>query len=479
MPRIFSYQQQSEYSGTTDVKKLADKLIPSLEGPVINVIEKFPWTLTPINSPARNETPYIKLKEFYLLDSYINQLLKSYGLRTIQNNPVIDALGILSNLGVIRGLDDETQLYEGLYDHDNKTGFEYKFPYFENGQTNVNNWTQKSTYDMIVYYQQKLAPYTKANDMLQALPDLGAFNQLIPGLAGMRQALEQYTEIPQSAIDIYSGQGSLEDWIRVLGLGGTKMLPYVGPALSLYESASRMLVMVERASELINIALQSPMASLDSDPVIDKPTIWTSSQPRSFTVAFPLFNTSLFSDFDAEQTITRNWELCYLLAYQNSYNKRNLFTGLPPVFYEIEIPGIHYTKAGYVNSLNILNIGNTRALQLPIGKSGEKRTVNVPDAYFITMNLIDFFMPSKNFLDTLNNPTARNRVKTPFRGGRDLPPDQNQPPDWSIPPGTPGQFPGMPPIPDRWVQPPSGPGTGFPPNNRPPPPTFAPPRAED
>jgi hypothetical protein len=199
------------------------------------------------------------------------------------------------------------------------------------------------------------------------------------------------------------------------------------------------------------------MGNLQGDPVIDKPLIWTTSQPRNFVISFPLFNTDVFGDINAEKTITRNWELCYLLAYQNLYNKKNLYKGTPPVFYEIEVPGIHYTKAGYVNDLKILNIGNIRLLDLPIGSNGERRSVNVPDAYFVTMSLIDFFMPSKNFLDTINNPTARSRVKrssseTP---AQELPPPEEDLvfPDVGIPnfPGIPNpggsSFPGVPQLP--------------------------------
>jgi hypothetical protein len=303
-----------------------------------------------------------------------------------------------------------------MYDHTNPTGFSYKFPYFENGQTNINNWTQKSTYDTIVYYQQKLAPYVIAQEIQNNMQG-GPLNPT----TGLTDAvLGYYSGLPQAAIDFFgtTDDTSLQSWLDWLA-GGTSLAllgaakaadPY--GALDLYERATRTVTQVRRAAELIDIALKSPMASIDSDPVIDKPLIWSSSSPRSFVVAFPLFNTSLFGDFDAEQIITRNWELCYLLTYQNLFNKRNLYTGIPPVFYEIEIPGIHYTKAGYVNSLNIVNVGNTRKMKLPIGNSNESREVNVPDAYFVTMSLIDFFMPSRNFLETLNNSGARDRVKT-------------------------------------------------------------------
>lgn len=414
MPSVFKYKEDSVRVQGSD--KSARTLIPNEEGNVIDVVQKFPWTLTPRNSPARTETPYIKLKEFYLLDTYINQLLKSYNLRVISPSGTVfeqteDALKALTDLGIIATANDDRQLYEKMYDHINPTGFEYRFPYFESCQTNANTWTQKSTYDFIVYYQQKLASFNLfeelKDDDFGGYFDPGPFMTLVAGFYD--------PAVLNAGLNVIQGQPSWADWTVVtlasLQRATVGKLPGFGPALDIYDKVAKAYYEAKRKLELIDIALTSSMGNLEGDPVIDKPLIWTTSQPRNFVISFPLFNTDFLDDNSGEKTITRNWELCYLLAYQNLYNKKNLYKGIPPVFYEIEVPGIHYTKAGYVNNLKILNIGNTRLLNLPIGSNGERRSVNVPDAYFVVMSLIDFFMPSKNFLDSINNPTVRNRVK--------------------------------------------------------------------
>ena len=455
MPSVFKYKE--DWVNVQGSDKSARTLIPNEEGNVIDVVQKFPWTLTPRNSPARTETPYIKLKEFYLLDTYINQLLKSYNITAI--NPsgtafqqIEDALSELTDLGVIATANDDRQLYEKMYDHINPTGFEYRFPYFESSQTNVNTWTQKSTYDFIVYYQQKLASFNLFDELRS--DDFGGyfdptyFLNVVTGFFN--------PDVLNAGFNFIQGQPSTQD----LGtLGGASFqrasysrLPVAGTLIEVYEKVAKAYYEAKRKLELIDIALTSSMGNLQGDPVIDKPLIWTTSQPRNFVISFPLFNTDFLDDNSGEKTITRNWELCYLLAYQNLYNKKNLFKGTPPVFYEIEVPGVHYTKAGYVNDLKILNIGNTRLLDLPIGSNGERRSVNVPDAYFVVMSLIDFFMPSKNFLDSINNPTVRNRVKAsgdPYSG--------YSAPDDTIPDDLP-DFPSLPSFPTI----PGIPGFGFP-----------------
>jgi hypothetical protein len=243
MPRLFKYKENSIRVAGPDAK-LARTLLPNEDGNVIDVIGKFPWTLTPYNSPARLETPYIKLKEFYLLDNYINQLLKSYSLNPINTTAsgrdfALDALGTLTDLGTATvGLGTSKTLYKGLYDHVNPTGFEYKLPYFENGQTNINTWTHKSTYDFIVQMQQKLAPFLGAEVLasfdFDGFFDLGSLFQSAAGY---------YKEVLESGLNIATGQGTLGDWGELFWAAtkriGASKIPIAGPtfdkAIKIYE----------------------------------------------------------------------------------------------------------------------------------------------------------------------------------------------------------------------------------------------------
>lgn len=123
--------------------------------------------------------------------------------------------------------------------------------------------------------------------------------------------------------------------------------------------------------------------------VMDRPKLWESSTPRTINIKFPLFNTIDTKD------IKRNWDLCYLLLYQNMFNKRDFITAIPPVFYTVYIPGQFFSIAMYTSDLKIYNRGNIRRMNV----GGKIR--NVPDVYEIDMTLTDMLMPSQNMLSQL------------------------------------------------------------------------------
>jgi len=413
--------QASRALNTTNLR-LAPEMVPNAEGGVLDIVRTFPWTLMPPGSKALQEAPYIRIKEFYLLDSYINQLLKSYNIEPVGS--VLNAgdlFGTLTDLAfVATNIEGSSQLYEGLYDHVYPSGFEYYLPYFDNPMINLNTWAAKSTYEQIIQRQKLFAPFTNPGEIVdlidQALPN-------IPGkglfMGFLKRQASNFELVPQGVFDLYAGNPNASIFAST-GYYGSKLLTLgvnVGKIVDIYETISRAVVDYNRIEELLKVAVSSPIASIDSDPVLDKPHIWTSTAPRSITISFPLFNINADSSEVAEQHIARNWELCYLLTYQNLYNKRNLFTGIPPVFYEIEVPGLYYTKAGYVSNISILNAGNIRNLGLPVGETTPRIPVNVPDAYVVNITLTDFFMPSRNFLNTVCDYGARNRIKASFAGG--------------------------------------------------------------
>jgi hypothetical protein len=125
--------------------------------------------------------------------------------------------------------------------------------------------------------------------------------------------------------------------------------------------------------------------------ITDRPRLWNSHEPRSITVKFPLFNTYSPDDW------FKNRELCELLVNQNLYNKRDFITSVPPVFYELTIPGQHFSVASCVTNLTIYNRGNMRVIPY----DGKK--YNVPDVYEVNITFTDMVMPSKNMFQSINN----------------------------------------------------------------------------
>jgi hypothetical protein len=81
---------------------------------------------------------------------------------------------------------------------------------------------------------------------------------------------------------------------------------------------------------------------------------------ESKSISFTLFNTTTFED------VVRNWQLCFLLMYQNRPNRSSRVLVDTPVIYEVNIPGIYYCPFAFINSIEIKQVGGTRRMVIPI-----------------------------------------------------------------------------------------------------------------
>lgn len=138
--------------------------------------------------------------------------------------------------------------------------------------------------------------------------------------------------------------------------------------------------------------------------IMDRPKLWQSHDFRSYTIKFPLYNTHNFNP--NVQEWLNNRELCELLINQNLYNKLSFITGVPPVFYEVLIPGQHFSPAACVTNIAVYNRGNIRQL-----RNREGTECNVPDVYEINITLTDLVIPSKNLFQAISNKTVRTKYK--------------------------------------------------------------------
>jgi hypothetical protein len=139
--------------------------------------------------------------------------------------------------------------------------------------------------------------------------------------------------------------------------------------------------------------------------ILDRPRLWREHSPRTIEIKFSLFNTLHPDDWKS------NRDLCTLLINQNLYNKRDFITGLPPVFYEILVPGQHYSYAACVTNITVLNRGNMRTIrQDELGEDTFIPTAIVPDAYEIQITLTDMVVPSRNLFQQINNQEVYSRL---------------------------------------------------------------------
>lgn len=122
----------------------------------------------------------------------------------------------------------------------------------------------------------------------------------------------------------------------------------------------------------------------------DRPRIFAGHNERTITISFPLFNTK-----SADAWI-QNKDFIYLLMSQNLYNKRDYVTGIPPVFYEVYVPGQYFCWAASMSNISVENLGNTRVIYDNI----------VPDAYQVNLTLTEMTMPSKNQFEAITSGEA-------------------------------------------------------------------------
>ena len=155
------------------------------------------------------------------------------------------------------------------------------------------------------------------------------------------------------------------------------------------------------AESIVDVANFSMNAQYPSVGVVDRPKIFMAHNDRSMNISFTLYNTADERDWEI------NKDLIYLLMSQNLFNKRDFTTGIPPVFYEVYVPGQYYSYASCMTNFKVDHLGNQRLLR---NKQDEEYIV--PDAYQIDLTLSELVKPSKNQYEALITGEARKNVTT-------------------------------------------------------------------
>jgi len=117
---------------------------------------------------------------------------------------------------------------------------------------------------------------------------------------------------------------------------------------------------------------------------------------RSYDVRFPLYNTTTFED------LLRNFQVAFMLVYQNLPNRNSKQTVRPPMMYEVTCPGVSYCPWAYMSKVKVEFIGARRemSLPLPFEDADNYRNVRVvvPEAYDITLTIQELVSHTRNFM---------------------------------------------------------------------------------
>ena len=117
---------------------------------------------------------------------------------------------------------------------------------------------------------------------------------------------------------------------------------------------------------------------------------------KSYQVTFPLFNTGDLDD------LIRNFQLAFMLVYQNNPNREDKQLIRPPSIYELTIPGVAYCPYVQMQRVSIKFLGARRELQIPIPFEGgdEVQMVSaiIPDAYLVELTIQELVGTTRNFM---------------------------------------------------------------------------------
>lgn len=133
---------------------------------------------------------------------------------------------------------------------------------------------------------------------------------------------------------------------------------------------------VDQITDTVNIA--------QPGVYIQKPKFFQHSPDGpEITIQFPLFNTIKRK---ANTTpYQQNYELLWLLTYQNKTFKTSFGRSIPPKIYSVTIPGIINMPYAYISSLNVDFLGTVRNKNVSI--PGQTINAPVPDAYNVTITV--------------------------------------------------------------------------------------------
>jgi len=361
-------------------------------GGVVDVVKSFYWTSSKLDA-ARQEVPRIILSEKRLKsNALISQLKYSFGVTRSNVN------GIVNNL--------PENLSNPLQKWASKT--------IDAAANSEAGQAVTDSYNSLDFLQDN-------NDIYKSNPYLIPYQNLyITEPTGWEFILPYFDNYNNSALNAFSND-----------MGGSTGLSFLKQG-------------VDIATDIADITsvLRSPtqITFVEKAKFYNYPT-----EGEEFTFGFPLINTGAATFND----VVRNWQLLFLLLYNNKPSRRNVSVIDPPVLYQVEIPGVKFLPFCYISSIAVdfqgsrreinFNLSTTENLNVDASvptvgptrkgetlpdqavrwfnnQSGQKNVSTIiPDAYSVKITIKSLLPETKNFMYTVLN--KNNIVSTNTLGG--------------------------------------------------------------
>ena len=318
----------------------------------INVVESFPWTNSPKASLSMKNIPHIDLVEHDILaNPMLNQLANNL---SVAGNLIPEELKVEIEKSTSQALDADPGAYNGA-----GAGLWQSIKSATRAATEGTGGVTTTTPG------DSLFPY---DNMYTTKP------------TGWRYVLPYYTDNLKTVENTFSTDS---------GQTGSG----IGSGL------------LDTGMELTEAA-----AGLGKAPNITQPGSYIEQskfygfqgREKSHRFKFPLSNTVIDTECEtAERTISRNWQLLFLLVYQNTPNRMTRDLILPPAIYEAHVPGVWYSKYAYISSLTVDFVGTRRLMDVTVpvlGGGDHVISTIIPDVYEITIGVTELVAESQNML---------------------------------------------------------------------------------
>lgn len=160
----------------------------------------------------------------------------------------------------------------------------------------------------------------------------------------------------------------------------------ISPAFGEYITAG--MQDIDKAAATLNI--MQPGTYIEKPRYFNYPT-----EGESISFSLPLINTIQKGN---KLPYQQNYELIWILAYQNKPYRTSFSRILPPKLYTVSVPGMKYFPYAYISNMTVDFLGTRRQLEVntPVGSV----TTSIPEAYMLNITFTSMLADTGNLMVT-------------------------------------------------------------------------------